>query len=346
MIKKVLIMAGGTGGHVFPGIALGKALQQKNIEVLWLGSTNGMETQLVPKSGFELFTLDISGFRGKKFLHQLLLPLHLIQAIFKACKILKKIKPDIVIGMGGFAAGPGGIAAKFLNIPLYIHEQNSIAGLTNKILAKFAKKVFCAFPNTFPASNKVIVTGNPVREELQQLSPKEKPHSPARIFVFGGSRGAKAINEMVPKALDLLSQQLPIEIIHQTGQNNSAAYQSPARTMLFIDNMAEIYQWTDVVICRSGALTLAEITAIGIPAILIPFPYAVDDHQTANARYLEKNHGAIVIPQATLSSEKLAADLKALLIDLASYAAMAKASRALGNPNALSTLIHQLLAIN
>jgi UDP-N-acetylglucosamine--N-acetylmuramyl-(pentapeptide) pyrophosphoryl-undecaprenol N-acetylglucosamine transferase len=344
MLKKILIMAGGTGGHIFPGIALGKAFQQKGVEVLWLGSHQGLETQLVPKAGFELFTLDISGFRGKKFLHQLFSPVRLCQAVLHAYRLLKKIKPEAVLGMGGFAAGPGGIAAKLLNIPLFIHEQNSIAGFTNKTLAKFSKKVFCAFPETFKPSQKMMITGNPVRQEIQKISPKNTLHSPPRILVFGGSRGAAALNEIVPKALEIFAKNRPLNIVHQTGQNNSAHYLIPARVVPFIDDMAGAYDWADIIICRAGALTLAELTAVGIPAILIPYPHAVDDHQTVNARFLEKNHAAIVMPQAALTPENLSETLNTLLTTPDKYQAMAQASRALGNKDAVALVVDTLLA--
>lgn len=330
-------MAGGTGGHVFPGIAIAKALQQKGIDVVWLGSVGGMENTLVPKANLNIpvRTLSITGFRGKSFLSQLKAPYLLIQAIIQAYKIFKKEKPDLVLGMGGFVAGPGGIAAKLLNIPLIIHEQNSIAGWTNKILSKIAFRVFCAFPHTFSNSSKIIITGNPVRQDIQDVSPKNNLHKPPRLLILGGSRGAKILNDIVPEAVKLLPENLCLEIYHQTGQASSASYgdiQNKGNiitTQPFIDDMAKIYDWADLVICRAGALTLAELVSIGLPAVLIPYPYAVDDHQTINAKYLETNHAAILLSQADVTSESLSKILIEIFNNPEKYNAMAKASKRL-----------------
>jgi UDP-N-acetylglucosamine--N-acetylmuramyl-(pentapeptide) pyrophosphoryl-undecaprenol N-acetylglucosamine transferase len=328
--KKILITAGGTGGHIFPGIAIAKALQKQNISVIWLGSQNGMENNLVPKANIPLFTISISGFRGKSIFKKLLMPFILLSAIYKAYKILKIEKPNIVLGMGGFVAGPAGIAAKCLGIPLMIHEQNNIAGFTNRILAKIASRVFCAFPNTFSTSSKIIFTGNPVREDIKNIASKQNFHRPLRLLILGGSRGAKILNDIVPEAIKLLPSNIQPEIYHQTGENNSANYSIPATIVPFIDNISEIYNWADVVICRAGALTLAELTTIGLPAILIPYPHAVDDHQTSNALYLSKNNAAILLPQSECSPQKLGEIIIDLFNHPKKYLEMAKASKALG----------------
>lgn len=337
MVKKILIMAGGTGGHVFPGIAIAKSLEKQGINIIWLGSVGGMETTLVSKAGISLQTLSITGFRGKSFFSKLKMPFILIQAIIQAYKILRKEKPDLVLGMGGFVAAPGGIAAKLLNIPLIIHEQNSISGWTNKILAKIAFRVFCAYPDTFSASSKIIITGNPVREDIQHIFSKNTLHQPPRLLILGGSRGAKILNDIVPEAIKLLPENLRPDIHHQTGQSSCANYDDiqniSVNIQSFIDDIAKIYDWADLVICRAGALTLAEITAVGLPAILVPYPYAVDDHQTANARYLEKYNAAILCSQADLTPEKLSKLLIEIFNHPEKYVSMAKASKNLNTQN-------------
>jgi len=343
MTKKILIMAGGTGGHVFPGIAIAKALEKQGVDIIWLGSEGGMETTLVPKADLSFQTLSITGFRGKSFLNQLKMPFILIQAVIQAYKILKKEKPDLVLGMGGFAAAPGGIAAKLLNIPLIIHEQNSISGWTNKFLSKIASHVFCAFPNTFPISPRIIITGNPVREDIQQLPLKHTLHHPPRLLISGGSRGAKILNDIVPEAIELLPENLRPEIYHQTGQTSSANYHNIQNisviTQPFIDDMAKAYDWADLVICRAGALTLAELTAVGLPAILVPYPYAVDDHQTVNAKYLEAHHAAVLLPQSELTPEKLSQLLIKIFLSPEKYALMTKASKNLNTQNSTQKIV-------
>ncbi len=334
-------MAGGTGGHVFPGIAIAKALEKKGIIIVWLGSNGGMETTLVPKAGLSLQTLTISGFRGKSFLSKLKTPFILIQAVIQAYKILQEEKPDLVLGMGGFVSGPGGIAAKLLSIPLIIHEQNSIPGWTNKILSKIASRVLCAFPNTFPDSSKIIITGNPVREDIQAIYPKNALHQPPKLLILGGSRGAKVLNDIVPEAIKLLPDKFRPEIYHQTGQNASVQYDKNIQATIqpFIDDMAKAYDWADLVICRAGALTLAELTTIGLPAILVPYPHAVDDHQTVNAKYLESHQAAILLPQADLNPQNLCS----LLIEISNqperYKNMAKASKQLSSGDSTQKIV-------
>jgi UDP-N-acetylglucosamine--N-acetylmuramyl-(pentapeptide) pyrophosphoryl-undecaprenol N-acetylglucosamine transferase len=348
-ITKVVIMAGGTGGHVFPGLAIAKALQEKNVTVSWLGSVGGMETTLVPQHGIAIHTIAIKGLRGKSLLEQLRFPFHLLHAIIQAKHYFKQTKPDLVLGMGGFVAGPGAIAAKLSRIPLIIHEQNSIAGMTNRWLAKIANKVLCAFPSTFPARVKAIVVGNPVRKEIENLNyanHQDKLH----LLIFGGSRGAQIFNDIIPQAIALLPENIRPIVCHQSGagqqeltQINYAKHQVAAEVIAFIDDMAKRYATADILICRAGALTLAEITAVGLPAILIPYPHAVDDHQTANAQYLVKNGAAILLPQSDLSAKTLNEILKDLLINHNKRFAMAEASRALRKTNVTKKIIEECI---
>lgn len=351
-------MAGGTGGHIFPGIAIGKALQaDANSRILWLGSKGGMEEKIIStQTNFTLSLMTIQGFRQKSFFKKILVPFYFLLALRQAVSLFKKHKPDCVIGMGGFVCGPGGLAAWLLNIPLYIHEQNSIPGLTNKLLSRFAQKIFTGFPNAADYFKKhsrhpenVIFTGNPVREDILQLPEKTHVHHPIRLLVIGGSRGATILNELLPKAIEYLPDSFALAIYHQTGKNQTAEYHLTAlnnqtisvTTAEFIDNIAERYHWADIIVCRSGALTLAEIANIGIPAILIPYPYAVDDHQTVNAKYLCDQQAAVLLPQSTLTP-KILADTLQQLCEPEHYSKMAKASRALRQPNAIESIIERL----
>lgn len=351
-ITNVVIMAGGTGGHVFPGLAIAKALQEKNITVSWLGSVGGMETTLIPQHGIALHTLSIKGLRGKSLFQQLLFPFRLLHAIYQAQRFFKKTKPDLVLGMGGFVAGPGAIAAKLSGIPLVIHEQNSIAGMTNRWLAKIANKVLCAFPNTFPANRKAIVTGNPVRKEIENIT-YAGHQDKLNLLIFGGSRGAQIFNEIIPQAIALLPGNVRPTICHQSGtaqqkltKINYEKHQVAAEVIAFIDDMAKRYATADILICRAGALTLAEITAVGLPAILIPYPHAVDDHQTANAQYLVNNGAAILLPQSDLSAKKLSEILEDLLTHRDKRFAMAEASRALRKINVTEKIIEECYNID
>jgi UDP-N-acetylglucosamine--N-acetylmuramyl-(pentapeptide) pyrophosphoryl-undecaprenol N-acetylglucosamine transferase len=315
-LQKVLIMAGGTGGHIFPGLAVAKLLREKEIEVQWLGTEKGLEARLVPEAGFQLHFITIAGLRGKGLKTLLFAPFNLVRAILQARKIIKKIKPDVVIGMGGFVSGPGGIASWLLRRPLIIHEQNAKAGLTNKYLAKIASKVLEGFPDTFIQRRKIITTGNPVRTEIALIpspeSRSKEPNKPLHLLALGGSLGAAAINELLPRALAKLSVNERPLVYHQTGEKHAEttqhAYQAAgveAVVTPFIANMGEAYTWADIVLCRAGASTIAELCAAGLASILIPYPYAVDDHQTANANYLVKHNAAVLIQQAVLTEETL-----------------------------------------
>lgn len=322
-LQRVLIMAGGTGGHVFPGLAVAKRLRDMGVQVDWLGTEKGLESRLVPAEGIPIHYISIGGLRGKGFKDLLTAPWRLSKAIVQAMKIIRQLQPDIVLGMGGFASGPGGIASWLLGRPLVIHEQNAKPGLTNKWLACVAKKVLEGFPNTFTEQEKVIATGNPVRTEIAAIPlPNERFQAhkkPMHLLVVGGSLGAAAINQLVPKALAKMPAAERPLVYHQTGekhlQDTISAYQQAGVTAdvkPFIVDMDKAYQWADIVLCRAGALTIAELCAAGLGAILVPFPHAVDDHQTANADYMVKNGAAYLIQQAALTEDGLADLLKQL----------------------------------
>ncbi|HEV2614053.1 MAG TPA: undecaprenyldiphospho-muramoylpentapeptide beta-N-acetylglucosaminyltransferase [Gammaproteobacteria bacterium] len=341
-IKKVLIMAGGTGGHIFPGIALANGFKEKNIEVVWLGNQNSMEAKLVPSHNITFYSIAIQPLRGKGLIQKLKFPVNLLHAVLEARKIIQEIKPDIIISMGGYVAGPGGIAAKLCGIPLMIHESNSIAGMTNKYLAKIATKIFTGFPNVLP---KGIFTGNPVRAEIENIiKTSDDSQHKLNVLIIGGSRGAKALNDIVPEAIKLLPENIKPNIFHQTGEGGMADYGNiPATVVPFIHNIAEQYSWADIIICRAGALTLAEITSVGIPAILIPYPHAVDDHQTKNADYLVKNHAADLLPQSELTPRRLADTLKDIMLVPGKRVAMAKNSRELRKERVVEKIVSLLL---
>lgn len=310
-------MAGGTGGHVMPGLSVANYLREQGVDVHWLGTTQGLESQLVPPAGFPIHYVSIYGLRGKGYKQLLTAPLKISSAIRQSQNIIQQIDPDVVLGMGGFVSGPGGIASWLMRRPLIVHEQNAKAGMTNKILSYFAKKVLEGFPTSFKYQTKVVTVGNPVRVEIETLpGPKERfdPNRSAfRLLVLGGSLGAQALNELVPRAIAQLPVSLRPAIWHQTGQKHfdktKKVYGSldlPVHLSPFIDDMREAYSWADMVICRAGALTVAELCAVGLGAIFVPFPYAVDDHQTANANFMVKKGAAICIQQSALTEEGLA----------------------------------------
>jgi UDP-N-acetylglucosamine--N-acetylmuramyl-(pentapeptide) pyrophosphoryl-undecaprenol N-acetylglucosamine transferase len=338
--RPVLIMAGGTGGHIFPGLAVARALAAQSVPVVWLGSAHGLENQLVPKAGIALETLHISALRGKGALALLAAPYRLLRALVEALAVLRRHRPRAVISFGGFAAGPGGLAAWLTRRPLLVHEQNRLPGLTNKVLARLARRVLCGFANALPAG---VWVGNPVRAEIAALpapAVRFAARAGVRVLVLGGSQGARALNRVLPLAFAQVAD-LGLTIRHQCGarllEEARAAYAEAkvsARIEPFIDDMAEAYGEADLVIARAGALTLAEICAAGVAAILIPFPHAVDDHQTANARVLVDAGGAELIAESALSADDLAARLRALVADPARRLAMAQAARALAKPEA------------
>lgn len=339
-LKHVLIMAGGTGGHVFPGLTVAKRLKEAGIKVSWLGTQKGLEAKLVPSANIPLYFISIGGLRGKSLKEMVLMPYRLVMAIWAAMKIIRDIKPDVVLGMGGFASGPGGIASWLLKCPLVIHEQNAKAGMTNQWLARVAKRVLEGFPNTFPQRHNVVVTGNPVRDEIATLLAPDKRlvarQQPLRLLVVGGSLGAVAINQILPKAISELPQVLRPLVYHQTGEKSYeetvAAYREAnitAEVVPFINIMDKAYGWSDIVLCRAGALTIAELCACGVGAILIPYPSAVDDHQTTNAAFMVKEGAALLIQQSDLTAEKLADTLLEFIQSPEKCFKMARAAYAL-----------------
>lgn len=344
--RPVLITAGGTGGHVYPGLAVARALLAQDIPVIWMGTHAGLEARVIPEAGIEMVWLTVTGLRGKGWKTLLLAPFKLTMALFQSVQIMLKHKPAAVLGMGGFVAGPGGLVAALLGKPVVIHEQNAVPGLTNKLLAKVSKRVLEGFPGTFAADEKVVATGNPVRMDIAYLpAPVERladrEDEQIHLLVIGGSLGAAALNETVPQALALLPEAQRPSVRHQAGTRNLTAakqhYQDSAvgaEVTDFITDMAEAYGWADLIICRSGALTVAEVAAAGLAAMLIPYPYAVDDHQTANGAYLADNGAALLVQQCDLSAEKLAAMLEELCADRARLVEMGVAARKLAKPYA------------
>lgn len=342
MSRTLLIMAGGTGGHIFPGLAVADAIKGAGWQAVWLGTRGGMETTLVPRRGLEIETVRFGGVRGKGLLRALLLPLFILLACAQALGVMLRRRPDAVLGMGGFAAFPGGLMAALLGRPLIIHEQNAIAGLTNKVLAHLADRVCAGFPQAFGKSRlRVAVVGNPVRADIAALAPPQERFAgregPLRLLVVGGSRGALALNRAVPEALAKLDPAQRPRVRHQAGagqaQATRAAYEErgvAAEVSEFIENMAEAYGEADLLVCRAGALTVAELAAAGVAAILVPFPHAVDDHQTHNARHLADAGAALLIAQDELSPERLARELCGL--DRARLADMAQRARTLAQP--------------
>jgi UDP-N-acetylglucosamine--N-acetylmuramyl-(pentapeptide) pyrophosphoryl-undecaprenol N-acetylglucosamine transferase len=319
MVTRVMIMAGGTGGHVFPALAVAEGLREHGVDVVWMGTRKGLEADIVPRAGFRMEWVGISGLRGKGIVSWLLAPLRLIGALAQVLVIMLRCRPMAVLGMGGFVAGPGGLMAWLLHRPLLIHEQNAKAGLTNRLLARLADRVMEAFPRALPERCHPQVTGNPVRQAIAALAAPQQRFAgrrdALRLLVVGGSLGAQALNEVVPQMLAKLPEGIPVQVWHQAGQRNidaaRAAYGDSAdaaniRVVAFIDDMSAAYAWADLVLCRSGALTVAELAAAGVAAILVPYPYAVDDHQTANARWLSEAGAALVIAQAQLTPKWLA----------------------------------------
>ncbi|MDN2663666.1 undecaprenyldiphospho-muramoylpentapeptide beta-N-acetylglucosaminyltransferase [Psychromonas sp. 14N.309.X.WAT.B.A12] len=310
--KTLLVMAGGTGGHVFPGLAVANKLKNEGWQVSWLGTAARMEARLVPEHGYEIDFIDVVGVRGNGIKRLLAAPFQVIKSIFQARKVLKKRKVDLVLGMGGFASGPGGIAAWTMGIPVVLHEQNATAGLTNRILSYFSKKVLMGFSGAF-SGEKAVLVGNPIRKELLDLPEKvfSAPEQALKVLVIGGSLGARVLNETVPDALLNFDAQ-QVSILHQTGkgfaESVTASYQQTQvdyQVQEFISDMASAYQWADLIICRAGALTVAEVAAVGLPAIFVPLPHAVDDHQTKNAQNLVSADAAILIAQKELNANKL-----------------------------------------
>ena len=340
MNRTILIMAGGTGGHIYPGLAVADVLRAQGWNIVWLGVPNSMEAELVPRHGYPVAWVNFSGVRGKGLLRLLTLPFTLLRALGQSAVAIFSCRPHVVLGMGGYITMPGGLMAALLRRPLVVHEQNSIAGMSNKILAKLATRVLSGFPNVLKKS---VWSGNPVRADIASL-PEPQARYAARsgrlnVLVVGGSLGAKALNEALPEALAMLNEHERPNVMHQTGRKNLETVQElyaqagvHADIRAFIDDMANQYAWADLVICRAGALTIAEIAAAGVASVLIPFPFAVDDHQTHNARFLSEQGAAVLLPQTELSAQKLAQLLRELSRE--KLLAMARAARALAKPDA------------
>lgn len=340
MTRSILIMAGGTGGHIFPALAVAECLQAQGWQITWLGARDSMEAELVSKHGYQMAWLRFSGLRGKGLLRKLLLPINLLLALVQSTVTLLRYRPDVVLGMGGYIAFPGGVMAAVLRRPLLIHEQNSIPGLSNKFLARLAKRVISGFPGVLPRAE---WCGNPVRSSITALpEPRQRyaGHTGVlKLLVVGGSLGARALNTCLPQALALMPVADRPKVLHQAGKLHfetvTAAYnqaQVSAEIKPFLEDMALHYAWADIVICRAGALTIAELAAAGVASILIPFPFAVDDHQTGNARFLSDHGAAILLPQEQLNARYLAD----LLHDMTRARAeqMALAARKLARPEA------------
>ena len=343
--KVALIMAGGTGGHVFPALATVHELQGSGVHCEWLGTARGIEAEVVPAAGLKLHCISVSGLRGKGKLGLLLAPFRLLWALFQALKVMRQVKPDVVLGMGGFASGPGGVAARLMGIPLVIHEQNALAGMTNKLLSRVAQRVLEAFDNGFQGKVKTQQVGNPVRGPILQMGDPERRFSerqgPLRLLVVGGSLGAKALNETIPEYLATLPAAERPEVWHQTGKRTfEETYQRyselglQANVVPFIEDMSEAYGWADLVICRAGALTVSELAIAGVPSLLVPFPHAVDDHQTKNAEYLSVLGAAQLLPQPELSAEKLKQIISGQFSERQALLKMARKAKQLARPDA------------
>ncbi|WNW11689.1 undecaprenyldiphospho-muramoylpentapeptide beta-N-acetylglucosaminyltransferase [Pseudomonas sp. DTU_2021_1001937_2_SI_NGA_ILE_001] len=347
MDANVLIMAGGTGGHVFPALACAREFRDRGYKVHWLGTPRGIENDLVPQAGITLHRIDATGLRGKGRLSLLKAPFMLLKSLLQARRIMRQLKPAFVVGFGGYVTGPGGLAAKLAGVPLIIHEQNAVAGTANRSLASFASRICEAFPDTFAASAKRRTTGNPVRVELFFETPRQPlAGRKARLLVLGGSLGAEPLNKLLPEALALVPEEIRPEIFHQAGKQHDQVtaerYRSAgvqAQVAPFIQDMAQAYAWADLVVCRAGALTISELAAAGLPALLIPLPHAIDDHQSRNADYLAREGAAFVMPQATTGAAEMASRLKEVLMQPEQMNSMARTARRLAMPDATRTVV-------
>lgn len=360
MARTLMVMAGGTGGHIYPGLAVAAAMRDQGWQVVWLGTRNGMEARIVPEHGYTMAWLSMGGIRGNGVLRKLLLPATLLIAFAQALSALLRHRPDVVLGMGGYPSFPGGMMAALLGKPLVIHEQNSIAGLSNRVLACLADKVAAGFPSAFanPQDKPIPCgkvasqwVGNPVRTSIAALPAKAmSARARLRLLVVGGSLGAAALNEAVPRALALIPEAQRPEVIHQAGtrhvaalRDNYAAAGVDADVRDFIADMAEVYAWCDLAITRAGALTVAELAAAGVPSVLVPYPYAVDDHQTANAQFLVTAGAALLMPQSGLNAEQLAAVLMQLQPDQLAH--MAQQARSLAKPDATAAVAQMCMEL-
>ena len=326
MNKRIVIMAGGTGGHVFPALAVAQMMRASGWQVSWLGTEKGLEQRVATENGFALDYLSVAGLRGKGLFFKIKALLLIFKACWQARRVLKQRQPAVVLGMGGFVAGPGGLMAKLLGIPLIIHEQNRVVGTTNRLLARVATRVLEAFPDSFPAKVGAVCVGNPLREAFVDANAPVSQHSEQglKLLVIGGSQGAKVLNETLPQAVALFQKTsaVPLQIKHQTGaamRDEVAAQYSDlgvdAQVFAFIDDMVAVYAWADMIVCRAGAMTVSEVAAMGLPSIFIPLQGAIDDHQSANARYLTQAGAALLLPQKDLTPQTLAPLIEQVMIN-------------------------------
>lgn len=345
MAARVMVMAGGTGGHVFPALAVAEELRRRGCEVTWLGAPDSFEARVVPQHGFAIDWVDAFRLRGQGKGGLLLAPFKMLRAMGQAWRAIRRSRPQVLLGMGGFVTGPGGLVARLLRLPLVIHEQNAIPGMTNQWLARIAVRVLEAFPGSFPTERGAVTLGNPVRREIADLDAPERRFEdrlgPCRVLVIGGSLGATALNAILPEALALLAPEHRPRVRHQAGRGKldtaRKAYAEAgveAEVSEFLDDMAAAYAWADLVVCRSGALTVTELAAAGVGSILVPFPHAVDDHQTHNARFLSEPGAGVLIQQRELDEARLAGLLAELCADRPRLLNMARVARRLAKPDA------------
>ena len=352
MKKPICIMAGGTGGHIFPGLAVAEELIKRGETVHWIGSKHGLEGRLVPEKGIQIHYLAVRGLRGKHGLQRITGPIRLGISVIQALILMLRLKPSVCVGFGGYPAGPGGIAAKITKVPVVIHEQNAVAGMTNKYLAKFASKVLTAFPDVLEGAECV---GNPIRPEIdsvgrQRIADGHQPSDTTRVLVIGGSQGAKSLNEQLPEKLKAVASQFGIEVTHQTGVSGKdqvddqyQALDLDATVVAFISRMDEAYREADIVVCRAGALTVSELASAAMPSVLIPFPYAVDDHQTKNGQQLQSAGAAVVVQEKDL--DIFVAKLSDILRAPENLTQMARAARSVAKPEATQTVADRVMEV-
>lgn len=353
----IVVMAGGTGGHIFPALATAQELKAKGFTIHWLGTSGSMEASLVPKYGFDISFLPVTGLRGKGLGFLIRAPWRISVSLMRAVRALRQHNPVCVLGMGGYVTGPGGLAARLLGVPLIIHEQNAIAGLTNKLLARISSRVLEAFPGTFKdtgiKTSKVFYTGNPVRTDIQSVvqTLQGRENAPVRLLVVGGSRGAQVFNQTLPGALAKLNGNA-VKVWHQTGKGKLEEtrqqyreHKVDGRVEEFIDDMAEAYDWADLVLCRSGALTVSELSVAGRASVLVPYPYAVDDHQTANGRFLVEKNAAVMMQQNKLDEGSLSRMLQELIENRSRLEQMGAAARSIAMPESTRQVAEHCLEV-
>ena len=351
--QPVMIMAGGTGGHVFPALAVARDLCDRGVDVVWLGSRRGLESRITPPAGVVMEWLEMSGLRGRGLRVWLKAPFTLGRAVLEALIIFRRVRPAVALGMGGFVSAPGGLAAWLARVPLLIHEQNAVAGYANRLLSHFARRVLLAFPGALPSARPGVETGNPVRRELLRLEPPKSRFAarsgPLRILVLGGSQGARILNRKVPGGLAKLK--FECTVLHQAGHSDAGEVESAYRRLgvkskvrEFIADMARVYAWADIAVCRAGALTLAELSVVGLGAVLVPFALAADDHQTKNAAYLVRRGAASLISERELSANTLAQAVERFAANRARALDRALSAHELGRPEATGDVVEACLA--